>query len=123
MARDGDCLGDLARPAVDDEVFLALSDRSRRIALYYLRWRRRADVEELADVVAGWRRADRRGAVSRAERDRVRAALLGQHLPILSDADLVEVEEGTVAIEPLPEPVRRLIDFAYDNEEGTNEPP
>lgn len=124
MARDGDPLRDMVLPAVDDEVFVALSDRHRRIALYYLRWRRRVDVEELADVVTGWRHADRRGAVPRAKRDRVRAALLGQHLPILVDAGLIRVEEEseTVAMEPLSEPVRSLIDFAYEAEGGTNAP-
>ena len=120
MSRDGDCLGDLALPSVDDEVFLALADRDRRIVLYYLRWRRRVEVDELADVVAGWRGADRPGAVSRTERDRVLAALRSRHLPILADADLVEVdrEAGTVAIGSLSEPVRSLIDFAYDADGG-----
>lgn len=124
MVRNGDPLGDMVLPAVDDEVFVALADRNRRIALYYLRWRRRVDVDSLADVVTGWRHAGRRRAASRADRDRVRAALLGQHLPILVDADLVEVdgETRTVAIRPLSEPVRALIDFAYETEGGTNAP-
>ena len=120
MAPDVDCPGDLAVPAVDDEVFVALSDRCRRIALYYLRWRDRADVDQLADVVAGWRGADRRGAVSRGERDRVRATLLDWHLPVLVEADLVAVDEatGSVTIEPLSGPVDSLIDLAYEAEGG-----
>ena len=120
MALGVDSPGDLAIPAVDDEVFVALSDRRRRFALYYLRWRGRADVDELADVVAGWRGADRRGAVSRGERNRVRATLLEWHLPVLADADLVAVDgaTGSVAIEPLSGPVGSLIDFAYDVEGG-----
>lgn len=122
MARDGDCHGDRTLTAVEDEVFAALSDRSRRIALYYLRWRRRVDVDELADVVTGWRHADRPGTATKADRDQVRWSLLGGHLPVLDDAGLVDYDEstGTVTVEQLSERVQSLIDFAYDSEGDTD---
>lgn len=125
MAREGDRFGWLTDPAVGDEVFLALDDRVRRVALYYLRWRGRVHVEELADVVTGWTVADRRGMAARADRERVRAALLGEHLPLLDRAGLVDhdVATGTVAIEGLPATVGSLIDFAYDREWGSDAPP
>lgn len=122
MARDGDCHGGRALPVGADEVFAALSDRSRRIALYYLRWRRRVDLEELADVVTGWRHADRPGMATKADRDRVRDGLHGRHLPVLDDVGLADYDEvtGTVAVEPLPERVQTLIDFANESEGSTN---
>lgn len=115
MPSDGDSLDGLPLHEVDDEVFLALSDRTRRMALYYLRSRDRVDVETLADVVTGWSTAGRRGTANREDRDRVLAALYAQHLPLLSDAGLVDYDRGAgvVTVERLSEPVRSLLDAAY----------
>ena len=114
MPSDGDWLEELLLHDVDDEVYLALSDRSRRMALYYLRSRDRVDVEALADVVTGWSAAGRHGMATRADRDRVLTALRVQHLPLLSAAGLVDYDRaaGTVAVERLSEPVRSLVDAA-----------
>ena len=123
MDRDADRLDDLARHAVEDDVYAALSHRDRRIVLYYVRWRREADVEELADVVTGWRTADVRGMATRVERDRVGIELRARHLPILDDAGLVDYdrEVGTVGRRSLPETVDSLIDMAYDWDGGGRE--
>lgn len=125
MTRDDDRLGEHAPLAVDDEVFAALGERARRLALYYLRWRRRADVDELADVVTGWQRADRRGMASRAERDRIRAALHDRHLPVLAEAGLVDYDGAGGCVSPaqLSEPVRSLVDFAFESEWESGVPP
>lgn len=125
MAPDSDGPADRTRPAVDDEVFAALSHRSRRLALYYLRCRRRADVDELADVVTGWRRAGHRGMASRADRDRIRAALLDRHLPVLAEVGLVDYDGsgGDVSVGQLPEPMRSLIDYALESEWESGVPP
>ena len=120
MGRDADHLDDLARHSVDDVVYAALSDRDRRLVLYYVRWRREADVEELADVVTGWRNADVRGMATREERDRVGIELRARHLPILDDAGLVDYdrEAGTVARGSLPEAVDSLVEMAFEWEGG-----
>ena len=123
MPSDGNSLDGFPLHEVDDEVFLALSDRSRRMALYYLRSRDRVDVEALADVVTGWSAAGRRGMATRADRDRVLIALRAQHLPLLAAAGLVDYDRaaGTVAVERLSEPVRSLIDAACTWEGDRNE--
>lgn len=114
MPSNGDWLGALPLAGIDDEVFLALADRSRRLALYYLRDRRRVDVGTLADVVTGWSDAGRRGTTTRDDRDQVLVALRAQHLPLLSAAGLVDYDEaaGTVEVERLAGPVRTLLDVA-----------
>lgn len=125
MTRDDDRLGEHALLAVDHEVFAALGERARRLALYYIRWHRRVDVDELADVVTGWRRADRRGMASRADRDGIRAALLDRHLPVLAEAGLVDYDGsgGTVSAGRLSEPVRSLVDYAFESEWESGAPP
>jgi len=115
MPSDGNSLDGLPLLDVDDEVFLALADQSRRMALYYLRIRDRVDVETLADVVTGWSAAGRHGTATRADRDRLLTALRVRHLPLLAAAGLVDYDRtaGTVAVERLAEPVRTLLDAAY----------
>ena len=114
MPSNGDWLGALPLTGIDDEVFLALADPSRRLALYYLRDRRRVDVATLADVVTGWSGAGRRGTANRVDRDRVLVALRAQHLPLLSAAGLVDYDEaaGTVEVERFAGSVRTLLDVA-----------
>lgn len=118
MPSDGDRLDELAIDAVADEVFLALADRERRLALYYLRGRDEVDVATLADVVTGWSNAAGRGIATREDRDRVHTALHARHLPRLDDAGLVDYDDaaGTVGVREFREPVRLLVDFAYRRE-------
>lgn len=118
MPTDGDRLEGFPLEAVDDEVFLALADRTRRLALYYLRGRGEADVGTLADVVTGWSNAAGRGMATGEDRDRVHTALHVRHLPLLDDAGLVDYDEaaGTVEVQEFSEPVRLLVDFAYQRE-------
>lgn len=120
MVRNGDRSGERALLGVDDEVFVALGDRARRLALYYLRWHGRADVETLADVVTGWQGADRRGTATREDRDRIRVDLRRRHLPVLAESGLVDYDGagGNVAVGQLSEPVDSLVDVAYEAEWG-----
>ena len=125
MDRDADRLDDLARHEVEDAVYAAMSHRDRRLALYYVRWRGEVDVEELADVVTGWRNAGTRGMATREERDRVRIELGARHLPILDDADLLEYdhEDGTVTRRSLPDSVSTLVALAFGWEGDVRDSP
>ena len=116
MGRDADRLDDLAVSGVEDAVYAAMSDRDRRLALYYVRWSREVDVEELADVVTGWRNAGASGVATREDRDRIRIELHARHLPILDDVGLLDYdpEAGTVTRRSLPDPVSTLVDLAYE---------
>lgn len=125
MVRDDDRLDGASLLSVDDEVFVALADRTRRIVLYVLRVREPLDLGELADVVTGWRSAGGVGMANRADRDRTHAALREEHVPTLVDADLVAYDGAreTVGLTSHSAPVRSLIDFAYEFEGGPDAPP
>lgn len=122
MPSDGDRLDEPTIDAVADEVFRALADRTRRLALYYLRGRGEVDVGTLADVVTGWSNAAGRGMATREDRDRVHTALHARHLPRLDDAGLVDYDDaaGTIEVREFREPVRLLVDFAYQREGDPN---
>lgn len=93
--------------ALLDATFAALSDARRRHALYYLRDRESATLDELATVLAGWlnAREDGAGVATPDDRERVRAQLHHAQLPNLSAAGFVryDLDSGEVALADLPE--------------------
>ena len=125
MPFDGDRGDDGAVNVVEDEVYEALGDRTRRFAVYYLRSRGRVGVDALADVVTGWENAEDGGMASREDRTEVLAALRDEHLPLLEDAGIVRYDgaAGAVTLASLAEPVRSLIDAAYGTEGNTDAQP
>lgn len=94
-------------------LYRALAVPERRRALYYLLDRSRVSLDELADVLAGWRATDA-GMVGPEERGRIRTVLERVHLPLLEDVGLVDYDPdaGTVALPPLTRSVRRVIGSA-----------
>ena len=100
--------------ALVDATFAALSDARRRHALYYLRERRSATLDELATVLAGWLNAhkDEARVATPDDRERVRIEHHHAQLPTLSAAGFVRYDPGSgeVALADLPEFVEIAID-------------
>ncbi|MFC4448014.1 DUF7344 domain-containing protein [Halorussus aquaticus] len=97
-----------------DAAFEVLADAHRRYALYYLRGRESAALDEVATVVAGWlgTRDDPGDMVAPRDRDSVRTALHHVHLPRLAAAGYVsyDADSGAVTPESLPEFVETVLD-------------
>lgn len=108
--------------ALVDTTFAALSDVRRRHALYYLRDRESATLDELATALVGWLNAREDGAAvgTPDDREHVRVGLHHGQLPKLSAAGLVryDPDSGEVALADLPEFVEVAIDrsLALDRE-------
>lgn len=105
--------GDAIAPPPDG-LFGALADATRRRVTWYLLDESPASVDELADVVAGWR-LDDQAAVDPDEHDSVVAALHHTHLPILDEAGLVDyhVEGDRVEATALAPVVEDTVRFAH----------
>lgn len=101
----------------------ALADPDRRRTLYYLLERDRASLDELADVLAGWRTADD-GAVGPEVRERIRTALERSHVPLLEEVGLVahDAEGGAVRLLPLAESVREVVRSAVPSGSDRSRP-
>ena len=106
---------DLPNP---DGLFDALSSRLRRQTLFYLLEEPETTIEELADVLAGWR-ATESGPVGPTERERIALELRHVHLPRLDGATLVEYDSvgGDVGLCDISESVRELVQFAHTYEQ------
>lgn len=86
-----------------DQGFDLLSNHRRRYVLYYLHESdQRAELGELAEVVAAWENEVRLSEVSSADRKRVYTSLQQVHLPRMDDLEVVEFDdrEGTVRLGP-----------------------
>jgi hypothetical protein len=110
--------------SIDDGVFRALVDRTRRYSLYLLLDRRSMSTSELADVLTGWLHAAGYGLADSDDRERLRAELYHVHLPTLVDAELVECDERFTVVElaPLRGPVVDLLEWsrAYERRPGNS---
>jgi len=97
-----------------DGLFDALSSRLRRQTLFYLLEESETTIEDLADVLAGWR-ATESGPVGPTEREEIALELRHVHLPQLDGATLVEYDSvrGDVRLCDVPESVRELVQFAH----------
>ena len=102
----------------DDATFRALSERRRRLALYYLQEHDGVPVDELADVVAGVTGARESTVVTPDDRESVEIELRHSDLPVLADVGLVVHDRTTdeVSIGDLPESVRSFLAWAAENE-------
>jgi len=86
-----------------DQGFRLLSNHRRRYVLYYLHERgRRAELGELAEVVAAWENEVPISEVSSADRKRAYTSLQQVHLPRMDGLGVVEFDdrEGTVRLGP-----------------------
>lgn len=98
-------------PCPGDAVYRALRAPDRRFIVHYLSEQSTVDIETLADVLTGRRSAVSGRVQDRRDRERVRVQLRHRDLPALAAADLVDFDPdtGRVTLEPLPEPVARLV--------------
>lgn len=96
----------------------ALSHPHRRYVLYYLRERGSADVDELADIVAGLAADAQGGVVGATDRRGMHAMLHHAHLPKLAEAGYLGFDppSGRVAVTEIPEPVADLLDVVVEHE-------
>lgn len=94
-------------------LFGALSERDRRVVVYYLREHGSASLETLADVVGGWVEAGPGSNEAVAHTD-VRAGLHHVHLPTLEAAGVVEYDpvDGLAAFAGLSPWGERVLDDA-----------
>lgn len=101
-----------------DDFFRLLSSRDRRRALYYLQEHSRSGLEELCDVLAGWRALDDSGVTEPTVRDRIHVSLHHTDLPLFESVGVVAYDRDarTVELEPLPEALSTILDRAraYD---------
>lgn len=108
-----------------DEFHQLLCSASRRRILYYLQEHPEIPLEELSDVVAGWKAVEEGAVVGPRERDRIRVSLHHTDVPQLAESDVVAYDRETreVSLEPLPEPLSRILRASreYDRERRTDE--
>lgn len=100
-----------------DELYRMLADARRRRVLWFLLEHPRTTMEELADVVVGWR-ASTGAVVGPDDRREIAVSLHHVHLPLLDQAGLLCYDHGSGAVElaSLPEGVRTLIRRNYRSE-------
>jgi DNA-binding transcriptional ArsR family regulator len=107
--------GDVAPPP--DALFSALANATRRRVTWYLLGESPASVDELADVLAGWR-LDDQTTVGPDDHENIVAALHHSHLPVLDEAGLVDYhrDDATVEVASLAPVVEDTVRFAqaYD---------
>ncbi|NHX35159.1 hypothetical protein G9C84_01620 [Halolamina sp. R1-12] len=78
-----------------DRVFELLSNRRRRLVLYYLRNEEdEATVRELASEIAAWENGVEEAAVTYKQRKRVYTSLYQSHLPKMDEYGVVEYEQN-----------------------------
>jgi hypothetical protein len=106
----------------DDAVYRVLRDPDRRFVVYYLTEHPTTDIETLADVLTGHRSARSGRVQDRRDRDSIRGQLRHRHLPALAAAGLIGYDEGTgrVTLEPLSEPVTRLVERSAQMDAGAS---
>lgn len=98
-------------------------DPIRRYVVSYLLDRETAGLDELADVVTGWKSARDDGVASPAERDRLRIQLYHVHLPSLATVDILEFdpEERTARLEGSTQHLRALLRWIDGDEFSASE--
>lgn len=103
-----------------DEFLGLLRSTTRRRVLYYLQEHPETRIEELSDVLAGWRAVEEGDVVGARERKRLRIALHHAAVPRLDDGGVLEYDRtrGRVSLEPLPEPLWDIVrrSYAYEGD-------
>lgn len=103
-----------------DDLFQALANSKRRRLLSVLSAESAMSLSELTDILVGWD-CTIDGPAGPDERAQVKIELVHAHLPLLSDAGLVTVEDRTVRRADLADPVEGVIRFAGEYEDATTD--
>ena len=109
-----------ADPAPDlDEFHQLLSSAPRRRVLYYLQEHPETPLEELSDVVAGWKAVEENAVIGPRERNRIRVSLHHTDVPRLADSGVVEYdrENREVTLDPLPDQLSRILHDSREYEQ------
>lgn len=115
MSPDDDPESDIRRGEVperfaEDQFYQALAAQHRRRILAHLLTCGTCTLEELVDVLSGWEATTSR-VVDSTQVEQLRVELVHSHLPLLEEADLLGYDRSAdeITIEPLSQPVERLI--------------
>lgn len=106
------CSEETVDPAPDiDEFHQLLGSAPRRRVLYYLQEHPESSLEELSDVVAGWKALEGETVVGPRERNRIEVSLHHADVPRLAETDVVEYdrESREVTLVPLPDRLSRIL--------------
>lgn len=106
---------DVAPPP--SQLFKALAGPRRCHVLSVLLDRPEITVDELTDIIVGWRTTID-GPSGPDEWAQVKIELVHAHLPLLDDVGLIEFDTGAdeVRLEPLADPIEDLVRFAEQYE-------
>jgi len=116
-------IGDATAAPGPDALFHALSAKIRRQTLFYLLEDPEATIEELTDVIAGWRSTES-GVVGPDEGEQIGIELRHVHLPLLATMGLVEYDSaaGEVRLADLSDSVREMVRVARRYEQAVENP-
>lgn len=108
-----------------DEFYQLLASAPRRRVLYYLQEHPESPLEELSDVVAGWKAIEEDAVVGPRERSRIEVSLHHADVPRLAASDVVEYdrENREVTLDPLPDRLSQILRNSreYEREVRTGE--
>ncbi|WP_231184117.1 hypothetical protein [Haladaptatus sp. DYF46] len=108
--------------SLEDDVYRALADRTRRYAVYTLLEWNRVSMDELADVLTGWLHASEYRMATPTDRQQVVTELRHEHVEMLRKAGLASYDsnENRLVLPELSRPVDRLLRWARANEYSTD---
>ena len=108
--------GDVVAQVTDGQFYQALASEQRRQLLHYLLEQQESTVDELATVLSGWQATTTDSIQSDSDRQKLKTALTHHHLPVLSEAGLVEyhADHETVRLESLDSLVKDIIRVSFD---------
>ncbi|WP_254273108.1 ArsR/SmtB family transcription factor [Haloarcula marina] len=117
LSLDETAMGDDTSGPPPDELFKALANEKRRRVLSLLSVQGPMDLEEVTDMLVGWR-ATADGPTGPDEWAQVKIELVHAHLPLLSEMGLVHYDEDTdeVRLASIPDPLDDLFEFASEYE-------
>ncbi|MFC6872138.1 DUF7344 domain-containing protein [Halobellus marinus] len=103
----------------EDRFYRALAASQRRRLLYYLLAEEESYVDELATVLGGWNATATGTMHTSADRSELRLTLVHNHLPLLTEAGLIDYnpQDGTVQIAPLHPRVADIIRWSITAEQ------
>lgn len=94
-----------------DAVLGVLANQRRRYAIYYLQDQTTATLQEVADQVAAWEHESEQ-AVESIPNDRMYADFYHRHLPMLSDANVIDYDPREELVRyDCPKQLERVVDI------------
>jgi hypothetical protein len=103
--------GDVAERLAEDTLYETLASQPRRRILAFLLEESESTLEELVQILAGWRASESSTMVTPEKHDRIEIELYHQHLPFLHERGFIEFdhESNTIEGQELADDIRVLI--------------